>query len=90
MLSFTAVPWVISIALIAVAEFTMAPLLMMAATGAFVVLTIVMTVSTVSLWLVSFCKRGLPTPALFHHLSFFLRWYTVVVSGIGSGPLQTS
>jgi hypothetical protein len=67
-LRYTAVPWLISITIIALAEIALGPVLMMVATGAFVVLTIVMTVSTISLWLVSFYKRDWPTN-LFNPLS---------------------
>ncbi len=57
-LRFTAIPWLISVVMLAVAEIALAPNLIMAATLAFVFMTIVLTVGTTSLWLVSFYKRG--------------------------------
>jgi hypothetical protein len=57
-LCFAAIPWIVSLALIVVAEIALSPLLMMVATGAFVILTIALTVSTTSLWLASFYRRG--------------------------------
>jgi hypothetical protein len=57
-LRFTAVPWGISIALIAMAEIAASPALMMVATLAFVVLTMLMTVGTISFWLASLYRRG--------------------------------
>jgi endonuclease YncB( thermonuclease family) len=55
---FTAISWIISVALIVVGEITLSPVLMMVATGAFVILTIILTVSTMSLWLAGFYRRG--------------------------------
>jgi hypothetical protein len=56
-LRFVTIPWIASIALILIAELALAPVLMMIATAAFVILTIVLTVSTTSLWLASFYHR---------------------------------
>jgi hypothetical protein len=54
---FTAIPWVIRLTLIVIAELALAPLLMMIATCVFVILTIAITVGVTSLWLASFYRR---------------------------------
>lgn len=54
----TAIPWLGSVALIIIAEAALSPSLMMAATAAFVILTIAMTAGTASLWLAGLHRRG--------------------------------
>jgi hypothetical protein len=56
-LRLTAIPLLASLALIAIAELALSPVLMMVATGAFVILTIVLTAGTASLWLASLYRR---------------------------------
>jgi hypothetical protein len=57
-LKYLAVPWLASIALIAVAEVALSPILMMIATSAFILLTIVFVASALSLKLNRALKRA--------------------------------
>jgi hypothetical protein len=57
-LKYLAVPWLISIALIAVAEISLSPVLMMIATSAFILLTIVFVAGALSLKINRALKRA--------------------------------
>jgi hypothetical protein len=57
-LRFTGIPWIASVALITIAELALAPMLMMIATGAYVIFTLFLIVGTVSLWLAGFYEKS--------------------------------